>query len=87
MTHRLMHEHVSKRAKMQRSKETKRVAKSKEGKHKNITQSKERVCIKKTGIVEVYLTSGHTHISHKRDECNNTSKWPQRPTRRSPQRV
>ena len=64
---------------MQRCKEAKkakRVAKSKEGKHKNVTQSGERVCIKKTDITEVYLTSDHTQTIYKRDRYNHTSKWP-----------
>ena len=33
------------------------------------------------------LTSGHTQINHKRDGCNHTSKWPQRPTSTSPRRA
>ena len=33
------------------------------------------------------LTSNHIQTSHKRDECNHTSKWPQRLTSISPWRA
>ena len=87
MTHRLMHEHVGKCAKMEKSEV------SQTGGTKRARQAYQHCmewrkgCIKHTNTMEVYLTSGYTQTSPRRDECNHTSKWPQRPTSTSPRRA
>ena len=76
MTYRLMHEHVGKRTKMQRSKE------SQTGGAKQVRQAyqhcteRRRVCIKHTNIAEVYLTSGYAQSILRREECDQTSTIP-----------
>ena len=86
-THKLMHEHVGKRAKIQRSK------KSKTGGTKQARQACQRrmerrkVCIKNTNTMEMYLTSGYIQTSPRRDGCNHTSKWPEIPTSTSLQKA
>ena len=72
--------------KCKEEKKDKQVAQSKQGKH-NIAQSGERVCIKQSNTTVLYFTSGHSQISHRRDGCNHTRKWPQRLKSTSPQRA
>ena len=45
------------------------------------------MCIKHPNNTEAYLTSSYIQISPRRDGCNHTSKWPQRPTSISPWRA
>ena len=69
-----------------KAKKAKQAAQNKQGKHVNIARSGERACIKQTNATEVYPTSGRIQTIHKRDGCNHTSKWPQRPTNVNPWR-
>ena len=67
-THKLMHEHVGKRAKMYRREE------SQMGGIKQAwqaTRGGEKVCIEQTGITGMHFTSGYTSLGHKGDECNH----------------
>ena len=80
-----MHEHVGKRAKMQRRKESQMGGQSKQGKHIH-TWSGERVCIKQTDTTKVYLTSGRIQQATRGTDAT-TSKWPQRPTNTNPWRA
>ena len=72
-THRLMHEHVGKRAKMYRREE------SQMGGIKQAwqaTRGGEKVCIEQTGITGMHFTSGYTSLGHEGDECNHTRTSP-----------
>ena len=87
MTHKLMHENIGKHVKdAKKERKPNKEAQSKQGKHVNIARSGERVCIKQTNAMEMYPTSGRIQTIHKRDECNHTSKWPQRLTNANPRR-
>ena len=72
---------------MQRCKEAKKAKRVAQSKHNNIAHSRERVCVKQTNTTKVYLKNGHIQTIHKRDGCNHTSKWPQRPTSKNPQKA
>ena len=74
MTHRLMHEHVGKRAKMQRSKEN-QTGEAKQARQAYQHRTKWRkVCIKHTNTMEMHLTGGCIQTNPRRDGCNHTSK-------------
>ena len=81
-----MHEHISKRAKMQRNKESQMGAQSKHDKH-NIVRSRERYASSKPTSWRCILTSSYFQTNYKRDICNHTSKWPQRLVNTSPRRA
>ena len=70
-----MHEHVGKRAKMQRRKESQMGGQSKQGKHIH-TWSGERVCIKQTDTMEVYLTSGRIQQATKGTNATTQASGP-----------
>ena len=79
MTHRLMHEHVGKRAKrLHRSKKS-QTGSTKQARQAYQHHTKQRkVCIKHTNTMELYLISGHTQLIPRRDGCGHTSTSPQR---------
>ena len=77
-THRLMHEHVGKRAKRQRSKEIQTGgAKQAWQAYQHCTEWR-KVYSKPINTTEVYLTNGHIQTSPRRDGCDHTSTSPQR---------
>ena len=66
-----MHEHVGKRAKMQRCKEN-QTGGTKQARQVYLHHTEWRkVWIKHTNTTEVYLTSGYTQTSLRRDVCNH----------------
>ena len=74
MTHRLMHEHVGKRAKMQRSKENQTgEAKQARQAYQHCTKWR-KVCIKHTNTMEMHLTGGCIQTNPRKDGSNHTSK-------------
>ena len=75
MTHRLMHEHVGKHAKMQRSKESQTGGTRQAYQHRT---KRKRVCIKHTNTTGVFLTNGYIQLILRRDECDHTSTSPRR---------
>ena len=79
-THKLMHEHVGKHAKMQRSNE------SQAGGTKQARQAwSEEKCVSSTPTSQRCISRVVTSkTNHQRDRCNHTSKWPQRPTSTNP---
>ena len=78
MKYKIMHEHVGKHAKMQKSK------KSQTGGTKQARQAYKhhtkwrKVCIEHTNTKGMYLTSGDTQSIPRRDGCNHTSTSPLR---------
>ena len=72
-THRVMHEHVGNRAKMQKSKES-QTGGTKQARQAYQHRTEQRkVHIKHTNTMEVYLTGGYIQTNPRRGRCDHTS--------------
>jgi len=74
MTHRLMHKHVGKCAKIQRSKENQTGGAKQERQAYQHRTEWRKVCIKHTNTTEVHLIGGYIQTNLRRDGYNHTSK-------------
>ena len=76
-------------ASVQRCKETKRAQRGYQASKASITSHKAKKGYASSKLISrrCVLTSGYILMSHKRDSCNHTSKWPQKPTSTSPWRA